>query len=216
MCPVHQLGQMSAFQLVERLAGVERRRLGQLPTVPEGIALVSVWQCRHSAAYVIKMDSLVKLAFPVYELTWFSGRLLLFFSLPRLVFVWWTMWRRRTSTRPWDWWRCPRTRYKLTSPAPQGRCSHQKLNNDMKSTTAPHISSDRMWSSLRVSCVPVTGAARPAGSCKTSQGFKELCSHGRMFNMFKPFTINWSGSSTRKLPRGFLYRWDEPRFSWSR
>lgn len=36
----------------ESLAGVERRRLGQLPAIPEGIALVSVWQCRHSAADV--------------------------------------------------------------------------------------------------------------------------------------------------------------------
>lgn len=40
--------------LSKRLAGVERRRLGQLPAITEGIALVSVWQCRHSSA--LKME----------------------------------------------------------------------------------------------------------------------------------------------------------------
>lgn len=40
--------------LSKRLAGVERRRLGQLPAITEGIALVSVWQCRHSSAWKLE------------------------------------------------------------------------------------------------------------------------------------------------------------------
>lgn len=44
ICIKHSLEKTSLYFSInmERIAGVERRRLGQLPAIPEGIALVSV------------------------------------------------------------------------------------------------------------------------------------------------------------------------------
>lgn len=57
----------------------------------------------------------------IYRTCHFNHYIHFFFEF-RLVSAWWTLWRRKTSMKQWDWWKCRRTRYRLTSPATQGKC----------------------------------------------------------------------------------------------
>lgn len=126
----------------KRLAGVERRRLGQLPAIPDGIALVSVWQYRHSATYDVWKTLTVDFCIYFWVCVFCAVADIATWpvvSRPhppshRPVCGWWMWWRKRMWTRRWGSWKCPRTPCRPTSPAPPGQllssCSVRHCQQD--------------------------------------------------------------------------------------